>query len=165
MWTRGMVHMRHHLLPTAMPQIAVVLDKMGEIIKANGANYSSVVKTTILYGFGVGGEIRCLLSPCRNPTILFLNFNILASMHALTHVQKTFFESRHVTCFEYFLAEGQFGPIHFKGVTTITCSLNLAYTIRFCVADFPSPTPARPTFQVAALPLDAKIEIECIAAV
>ncbi|KAM2352536.1 hypothetical protein TB1_006765 [Malus domestica] len=43
-----MVHMRHHLLPTAMPQIAVVLDKMGEILKANGANYSSVVKTTIL---------------------------------------------------------------------------------------------------------------------
>ncbi|CAN6557867.1 unnamed protein product [Malus baccata var. baccata] len=159
MWTRGMVHMRHHLLPTAMPQIAVVLDKMGEILKANGANYSSVVKTTILYGFGVGGEIRCLLSPCRNPTILFPNFNILASMHALTHVQKTFFESRRVT------SEGQFGPIFFKGVTTITCSFNLAYTIRFCVADFPSPTPARPTFQVAALPLDAKIDIECIAAV
>ena len=32
------------------------------------------------------------------------------------------------------------------------------------VADFPSPAPARSTYQVAALPLDAKIEIECIAA-
>ncbi|KAK8638346.1 hypothetical protein V6N13_136777 [Hibiscus sabdariffa] len=29
--------------------------------------------------------------------------------------------------------------------------------------DFPSPAPARSTYQVAALPLDAKIEIECIA--
>ncbi|GAU20477.1 hypothetical protein TSUD_130350 [Trifolium subterraneum] len=29
---------------------------------------------------------------------------------------------------------------------------------------FPSPAPARATYQVAALPLDAKIEIECIAA-
>ncbi|KAJ1407904.1 YjgF/YER057c/UK114 family [Sesbania bispinosa] len=32
------------------------------------------------------------------------------------------------------------------------------------VSDFPSPAPARSTYQVAALPLDAKIEIECIAA-
>jgi hypothetical protein len=31
-------------------------------------------------------------------------------------------------------------------------------------SDFPSPAPARATYQVAALPLDAKIEIECIAA-
>lgn len=29
---------------------------------------------------------------------------------------------------------------------------------------FPSPAPARSTYQVAALPMDAKIEIECIAA-
>ncbi|KAF3796758.1 Reactive Intermediate Deaminase [Nymphaea thermarum] len=29
---------------------------------------------------------------------------------------------------------------------------------------FPSPAPARSTYQVAALPLDAKVEIECIAA-
>lgn len=33
-----------------------------------------------------------------------------------------------------------------------------------CLADFPAPAPARSTYQVAALPLDAKIEIECIAA-
>jgi 2-iminobutanoate/2-iminopropanoate deaminase len=33
-----------------------------------------------------------------------------------------------------------------------------------CFADFSSPAPARATYQVAALPLDAKIEIECIAA-
>lgn len=32
------------------------------------------------------------------------------------------------------------------------------------LADFPAPAPARSTYQVAALPLDAKIEIECIAA-
>lgn len=32
------------------------------------------------------------------------------------------------------------------------------------IADFPSPAPARSTYQVAALPMDAKIEIECIAA-
>jgi enamine deaminase RidA (YjgF/YER057c/UK114 family) len=31
------------------------------------------------------------------------------------------------------------------------------------VSDFPAPFPARSTYQVAALPLDAKIEIECIA--
>lgn len=30
-------------------------------------------------------------------------------------------------------------------------------------ADFPAPSPARSTYQVAALPMDAKIEIECIA--
>lgn len=30
-------------------------------------------------------------------------------------------------------------------------------------ADFPAPFPARSTYQVAALPMDAKIEIECIA--
>ena len=32
------------------------------------------------------------------------------------------------------------------------------------VSDFPSPAPARSTYQVASLPMDAKIEIECIAA-
>jgi len=31
-------------------------------------------------------------------------------------------------------------------------------------SDFPSPAPARSTYQVAALPMDAKIEVECIAA-
>lgn len=30
-------------------------------------------------------------------------------------------------------------------------------------ADFPSPSPARSTYQAAALPLDARIEIDCIA--
>lgn len=35
---------------------------------------------------------------------------------------------------------------------------------QLCVADFPAPAPARSTYQVAALPLDARIEIECIAA-
>lgn len=35
---------------------------------------------------------------------------------------------------------------------------------RVYIADFTSPAPARSTYQVAALPLDAKIEIECIAA-
>lgn len=34
----------------------------------------------------------------------------------------------------------------------------------FCISDFPSPAPARATYQVAALPLDARVEIECIAA-
>uniref|UniRef100_A0A453BE67 RidA family protein n=2 Tax=Poaceae TaxID=4479 RepID=A0A453BE67_AEGTS len=29
---------------------------------------------------------------------------------------------------------------------------------------FPAPAPARSTYQVAALPLNARIEIECIAA-
>ena len=37
--------------------------------------------------------------------------------------------------------------------------------VRFSTtADFPSPAPARSTYQVAALPLSARIEIECIAA-
>lgn len=31
-------------------------------------------------------------------------------------------------------------------------------------ADFSAPAPARSTYQVAALPLNARIEIECIAA-
>jgi enamine deaminase RidA (YjgF/YER057c/UK114 family) len=49
------------------------------------------------------------------------------------------------------------------------------FTLKFCYlasevfhlfssADFPSPAPARSTYQVAALPLNARIEIECIAA-
>lgn len=48
-------------------------------------------------------------------------------------------------------------------VTTIVLIHSTCLTW-FCFADFPSPAPARSTFQVAALPLDAKIEIECIAA-
>ncbi|ONI13282.1 hypothetical protein PRUPE_4G213500 [Prunus persica] len=74
--------------------IPEVLKNMGEILKASGANYSSVVKTTIL----------------------------LADLK------------------------------DFKKVNEIYAKY------------FPSPAPARSTFQVAALPLDAKIEIECIAA-
>ncbi|KAH0987166.1 hypothetical protein GBA52_014343 [Prunus armeniaca] len=75
-------------------QTEQVLKNMGEILKASGANYSSVVKTTIL----------------------------LADLK------------------------------DFKKVNEIYAKY------------FPSPAPARSTFQVAALPLDAKIEIECIAA-
>jgi len=37
-------------------------------------------------------------------------------------------------------------------------------TVLKMVSDFHSPSPARSTYQVAALPMDAKIEIECIAA-
>ncbi|KAL6202362.1 hypothetical protein ACLB2K_022758 [Fragaria x ananassa] len=75
-------------------QTEQVLKNMGEILKASGADYSSVVKTTIL----------------------------LADLK------------------------------DFKAVNEIYAKY------------FPSPAPARSTFQVAALPLDAKIEIECIAA-
>ncbi|CAN6694665.1 unnamed protein product [Malus baccata var. baccata] len=75
-------------------QTEQVLKNMGEILKASGASYSSVVKTTIL----------------------------LADLK------------------------------DFKKVNEIYAKY------------FPSPAPARSTFQVAALPLDAKIEIECIAA-
>ncbi|KAE8679137.1 UK114 protein [Hibiscus syriacus] len=70
-----------------------VLKNMGEILKAGGADYSSVVKTTIM----------------------------LADLK------------------------------DFKKVNEIYAKY------------FPSPAPARSTYQVAALPLDAKIEIECIA--
>ncbi|CAM9003647.1 unnamed protein product [Rhodiola kirilowii] len=66
---------------------------MGEILKAGGASYSSVVKTTIM----------------------------LADLK------------------------------DFKKVNEIYAKY------------FPSPAPARSTYQVAALPLDARIEIECIA--
>ncbi|XP_061349793.1 reactive Intermediate Deaminase A, chloroplastic [Gastrolobium bilobum] len=75
-------------------QTEQLLKNMGEILKAGGASYSSVVKTTIL----------------------------LADLK------------------------------DFKKVNEIYAKY------------FPSPAPARSTYQVAALPLDAKIEIECIAA-
>ncbi|XP_022716905.1 reactive Intermediate Deaminase A, chloroplastic [Durio zibethinus] len=75
-------------------QTEQVLKNMGEILKASGADYSSVVKTTIM----------------------------LADLK------------------------------DFKKVNEIYAKY------------FPSPAPARSTYQVAALPLDAKIEIECIAA-
>ncbi|CAN8270328.1 unnamed protein product [Cochlearia groenlandica] len=74
-------------------QTEQVLKNMGEILKASGADYSSVVKTTIM----------------------------LADLN------------------------------DFKKVNEIYAKY------------FPAPSPARSTYQVAALPLNAKIEIECIA--
>ncbi|XP_072951573.1 reactive Intermediate Deaminase A, chloroplastic [Typha angustifolia] len=76
-------------------QTEQVLKNMGEILKASGASYSSVVKTTIM------------------------------------------------------LADLQ----DFKKVNEIYAKY------------FPSPSPARSTYQVAALPMNARIEIECIAAI
>ncbi|KHN38278.1 Ribonuclease UK114 [Glycine soja] len=76
-------------------QTEQLLKNMGEILKAGGASYSSVVKTTIM----------------------------LADLK------------------------------DFKKVNEIYAKY------------FPSPFPARSTYQVAALPLDAKIEIECIATI
>ncbi|KAK3199685.1 hypothetical protein Dsin_023100 [Dipteronia sinensis] len=75
-------------------QTEQVLKNIGEILKASGADYSSVVKTTIM----------------------------LADLK------------------------------DFKKVNEIYAKY------------FPAPAPARSTYQVAALPLDARIEIECIAA-
>ncbi|URE12776.1 Endoribonuclease L-PSP [Musa troglodytarum] len=75
-------------------QTEQVLENMGEILKASGATYASVVKTTIM------------------------------------------------------LADLQ----DFKKVNEIYAKY------------FPSPAPARSTYQVAALPMNARIEIECIAA-
>ncbi|XP_075482747.1 reactive Intermediate Deaminase A, chloroplastic [Primulina tabacum] len=75
-------------------QTEQLLKNMGEILKASGANYSSVVKTTIM----------------------------LADLK------------------------------DFKKVNEIYAKY------------FPAPAPARSTYQVAALPMDARIEIECIAA-
>ncbi|KAK1283132.1 hypothetical protein QJS10_CPB21g00940 [Acorus calamus] len=74
-------------------QTEQVLKNMGEILKASGATYASVVKTTIM----------------------------LADLK------------------------------DFKKVNEIYAKY------------FPSPAPARSTYQVAALPMDARIEIECIA--
>ncbi|KAH0891696.1 hypothetical protein HID58_054125 [Brassica napus] len=74
-------------------QTEQVLKNMGEILKASGVDYSSVVKTTIM----------------------------LADLG------------------------------DFKKVNEIYAKY------------FPAPSPARSTYQVAALPLNAKIEIECIA--
>ncbi|KAI3456931.1 hypothetical protein Pfo_013594 [Paulownia fortunei] len=74
-------------------QTEQVLKNMGEILKASGASYSSVVKTTIM----------------------------LADLK------------------------------DFKKVNEIYAKY------------FPAPAPARSTYQVAALPMDARIEIECIA--
>nr|XP_007142274.1 hypothetical protein PHAVU_008G266800g [Phaseolus vulgaris]ESW14268.1 hypothetical protein PHAVU_008G266800g [Phaseolus vulgaris] len=74
-----------------------ILKNLGEILKSGGADYSSVVKTTI----------------CMNSLLADLkDFNIVNEIYA-----------------KY----------------------------------FPYPYPARSTYQVAALPKDAKIEIECIA--
>ncbi|KAM6564719.1 hypothetical protein CsatB_024717 [Cannabis sativa] len=75
-------------------QTEQVMKNMGEILKAGGVSYGSVVKTTIM----------------------------LADLN------------------------------DFKKVNEIYAKY------------FPSPAPARSTYQVAALPLNAKIEIECIAA-
>ncbi|CAL0315893.1 unnamed protein product [Lupinus luteus] len=75
-------------------QTEQLLKNMGEILKAGGASYSSVVKTTILLA-----DLK--------------DFKIVNEIYA-----------------KY----------------------------------FPSPSPARATYQVAALPMDAKIEVECIAA-
>ncbi|KAI3972000.1 hypothetical protein MKX01_030201 [Papaver californicum] len=75
-------------------QTEQVLKNMGEILKASGASYSSVVKTTIM----------------------------LADLKDFKKVNDVY--AKH----------------------------------------FPAPAPARSTYQVAALPLDAKVEIECIAA-
>lgn len=46
-----------------------------------------------------------------------------------------------------------------------TASLVLQNSFNFVgyVEEFTSPEPARSTFQAAALPLDAKIEVDCIA--
>uniref|UniRef100_A0A9I9ECP0 Uncharacterized protein n=1 Tax=Cucumis melo TaxID=3656 RepID=A0A9I9ECP0_CUCME len=92
-------------------QTEQVLKNMGEILKAGGASYSSVVKTTIIkstkYTF------------CRFTRWVDVGVNKLADLK------------------------------DFKKVNEIY--------------DFPSPAPARSTYQVAALPLDAKVEIECIA--
>ncbi|KAL3821045.1 hypothetical protein ACJIZ3_006950 [Penstemon smallii] len=75
-------------------QTEQVLKNMGEILKASGASYSSVVKTTIM----------------------------LADLK------------------------------DFKKVNEVYAKY------------FPTPAPARSTYQVAALPMDARVEIECIAA-
>ncbi|GJY72347.1 argonaute 4A-like protein [Tanacetum coccineum] len=82
-----------------------VLKNMGEILKASGVSYSSVVKTTIM----------------------------LADLKDFKKVNEIYAE--------YFLVV----KIH-------------------CLGDFPAPAPTRLTHQVAALPLNARIEIECIAA-
>lgn len=79
---------------TVEEQTEQVMKNMGEILKASGASYSSVVKTTIM------------------------------------------------------LADLQ----DFKKVNEIYAKY------------FPAPAPARSTYQVAALPLNARVEIECIAA-
>ncbi|WVZ66089.1 hypothetical protein U9M48_015363 [Paspalum notatum var. saurae] len=75
-------------------QTEQVMKNMGEILKASGASYSSVVKTTIM----------------------------LADLQDFKKVNEIY---------------GKY---------------------------FPAPAPARSTYQVAALPLNARIEIECIAA-
>ncbi|KAL2555822.1 Reactive Intermediate Deaminase A [Forsythia ovata] len=84
---------RKFVLDSVEDQTKQVLNNMGEILKACGASYSSMVKTTIM----------------------------LADLK------------------------------YFKKVIEIYAKY------------FPLPTQARSTYQVAALPMDARIEIECIA--
>ncbi|KAG2390853.1 Reactive Intermediate Deaminase [Vigna angularis] len=95
-------------------QTEQLLKNMGEILKAGGASYSSVVKTTIM----------------------------LADLKDFKKVNEIY-------------AKCEFCIVNFVD--------NVSLAVYILVEDFPSPFPARSTYQVAALPLDAKIEIECIA--
>ncbi|KZV37952.1 Endoribonuclease L-PSP family protein [Dorcoceras hygrometricum] len=92
---------------------------MGEIHKASGANYSSVVKITI----------------------------VLADLKDFKKVNEIYANCEFLEVILPDATESEY---------RLTCILLSLY--------FPAPAPARSTYQVAALPLDARVEIECIAA-
>ncbi|KAG9143199.1 hypothetical protein Leryth_010122 [Lithospermum erythrorhizon] len=102
-----------------------VMKNMGEILKASGASYSSVVKTTIMYAF-LASSFFILL------TIRLADLNDFKKVNEVYDREETTKEK--------------------WGLLQLAKAQN-----------FPSPPPARSTYQVAALPLNAKVEIECIA--
>ncbi|MBA0641608.1 hypothetical protein Goklo_026141 [Gossypium klotzschianum] len=125
-----------------------VLKNMGEILKAGCADYSAVVKTTIMLAdlkdFKKVNEIyakyiRQMPMPFPFPFTAYRTENFQLSL-------KT---SNAVTCINI-----NFALMTFQFIFRLTVPF----------VDFPSPAPARSTCRVAALPLDAKIEFECIAA-
>ncbi|KAK6269652.1 hypothetical protein POUND7_006757 [Theobroma cacao] len=123
-------------------QTEQVLKNMGEILKASGADYSSVVKTTIMLA-----DLK--------------DFKKVNEIYAKCECNSVKLKS--VLCTAIAFGMYMVSPVCPKAHVICT-ALRKLMKENVKIDDFPSPAPARSTYQVAALPLDAKIEIECIAA-
>ncbi|MBA0606658.1 hypothetical protein Godav_019091 [Gossypium davidsonii] len=130
-YSRPEVHLEQIEVQTEQ---VTVLKNMGEILKAGCADYSAVVKTTIM------------LADLKD----FKKVNeIYAKSYRTENFQLSLKTSNAVTCINI-----NFALMTFQFIFRLTVPF----------VDFSSPAPARSTCRVAALPLDAKIEFECIAA-
>nr|GMD51345.1 reactive Intermediate Deaminase A, chloroplastic-like [Ipomoea batatas]GME15420.1 reactive Intermediate Deaminase A, chloroplastic-like [Ipomoea batatas] len=149
--------------------------------------YSQAIKANnLLFVSGVLGLVpeACLSINCQI-LVLFIKLLVLFSksfIHVAEHVM--------INCFCTEMQTGKFvsdsvedqteqvlknigeilkaGGVNYSNVvktTILLADLKDFKTVNEIYAKyFPSPAPARATYQVAALPMDAKIEIECIAA-